>query len=160
MNWALNVYPLLRPGLSTLYDKMRGKTKPFQPIWVSVTLTQELLWFADKLTTLPGVHLMFSNAWTPSQADIVFYMDACLSGLAFWSPSSTRAFQSPVTDPSLGHIFFWEALAVVSALHWALTSLSPPPRRIAVYTDNSNSKRVHVSLLTTNDSLLSGRAAV
>jgi hypothetical protein len=25
INWCLNVYPLLRPGLSALYDKIRGK---------------------------------------------------------------------------------------------------------------------------------------
>jgi hypothetical protein len=46
MNWALNVYPLLRPGLSILYRKMAGKSHPHQLIWISVELCRELLWFA------------------------------------------------------------------------------------------------------------------
>ena len=28
LNWALNVYPLLQPALSGLYDKTAGKDKP------------------------------------------------------------------------------------------------------------------------------------
>jgi hypothetical protein len=29
VNWALNVYPLLRPGLSSVYEKMRCGSFPF-----------------------------------------------------------------------------------------------------------------------------------
>jgi hypothetical protein len=145
MNWALNVFPLLRPGLCTLFDKIRGKSRPFQLIWVSVTLTRELLWFADRATSLPPVHVMLSNAWDTTAANLVLYTDACLQGLAFWCPSLLRGFQYPSNDPSIDCIFFWEALAIVSALHWALTSSFPPPRCVLIYTDNSNS----VDLFTT-----------
>ena len=47
MNWALNTYPLLHPGMSYLYDKMSGKSQPHQLIWISVLLCQELIWFAN-----------------------------------------------------------------------------------------------------------------
>lgn len=30
INWSLNVYPLLHPGLSALYEKMAGKTESSQ----------------------------------------------------------------------------------------------------------------------------------
>lgn len=43
MNWSLNAYPLLRPGMSTLYKKMSGKTNGHQQISVSKALCQELV---------------------------------------------------------------------------------------------------------------------
>jgi hypothetical protein len=35
LNWALNVYPLLRPGLSALYAKTAGKLEQRALIWVN-----------------------------------------------------------------------------------------------------------------------------
>jgi len=46
MNWALNAYPLLWPGMSSLYHKMSGKVHAHQLIWVSISLCHELTWFA------------------------------------------------------------------------------------------------------------------
>ena len=37
-NWSFNVYPLLHPGLSIMYNKMASKSKLHQLIWVSVSL--------------------------------------------------------------------------------------------------------------------------
>ncbi|KZV91664.1 hypothetical protein EXIGLDRAFT_574399, partial [Exidia glandulosa HHB12029] len=63
-------------------------------------------------------------------------------------------------------IFFFEALAVCSVLKWAST-LSPPPRRLAVFTDSDNTvamnntlkcKRAYNSiLLRTCDILISSK---
>ena len=75
MNWALNANPLLRPGLSMLYNKMSmlynkmsmlynkmsGKSHPHQLIWVSVSLCRELNWFANRLEGSDGVHMMTSR---------------------------------------------------------------------------------------------------
>jgi hypothetical protein len=146
MNWSLNVYPLLRPGLSTLYDKMCGKSRPFQLVWVSVALCRELQWFVDKVSTLPGVHFMTSNAWHPDDADVILYSDACLTGLAFWCPTMSCGFQHALSTSSVDHIFFYEALAVVSALHWVLTDSSASPRCVLIYTDNTNSVDLFTSL--------------
>ena len=35
LNWALNVYPMLRPGLSVLYAKMAGKQHQHALLWVN-----------------------------------------------------------------------------------------------------------------------------
>jgi hypothetical protein len=43
MNWALNAYPLLCPGLSVLYEKMSGISNTHILIQVSVALCKELL---------------------------------------------------------------------------------------------------------------------
>lgn len=162
MNWALNTDPLLRPGLSAMYAKMAEKAHSQQPVWVSVTLSRELNWFADRLESSEGIHLLSAREWGPQDADITLYTDACPEGLAYWSPAQLRGFQHLVIWGDSG-IFFLEALAVVSALHWALTTPDSPPSRVAIYTDNSNTvdmfnslraDAVHNPLLTTVVDLL------
>jgi hypothetical protein len=94
MNWALNAFPLLRPGLSMLYHKMSGKSHPHQLVWVSVMLCRELTWFADRVEMSDGVHLLDSRAWGESDADLVLYCDACPGGLAFWCPAMNSGFST------------------------------------------------------------------
>jgi hypothetical protein len=110
MNWALNVYPLLRPGMSSLYDKMSGKAHAHQPIWVSVALCRELLWFADRMENSDGIHIMSSREWGKNDADINLFCDACSLGLGFWFPAGNVGFQHALAPgtPSPG-IFFYEA---------------------------------------------------
>ncbi|PPQ75847.1 hypothetical protein CVT26_001223 [Gymnopilus dilepis] len=43
INWALNVYPLLRPGLCTLYEKRKGETGASAVLRVGVQLGRELM---------------------------------------------------------------------------------------------------------------------
>jgi len=140
MNWALNAYPLLRPGLSLLYDKMSGKSNAHQLIWVSVSLSRELSWFADRMEISDGVHIMTSRGWGKNDADLNLFCDACPAGMAFWCPARNVGFQHALTADSAPHgIFYYEALAVVSALHWAVFNTPLRPRlRIAIYSDNSN----------------------
>lgn len=61
MNWALNAYPLLRPGMSSLYHKMSDKVHAHQLIWVSVSLCCELTWFAGRMEQSDGIHIMSSR---------------------------------------------------------------------------------------------------
>jgi hypothetical protein len=163
MNWALNAYPLLRPALSTLYSKIAGKNNPHQLVWVSVTLCRELHWFVEHVLESDGVHLLQSVEWDPLTADLVFFTDACPFGLAFWSPNLMKGFQA--FTPSDSHqIFFLEAYAITSALSYATSQMSPPPRRVVIYTDSSNTvdlfNTLHASpdynplLLTAVDSVL------
>ena len=35
MNWAFNVWPLLKPALNRLYPKIAGKDRPLTKIWVN-----------------------------------------------------------------------------------------------------------------------------
>ncbi|KAG0701877.1 hypothetical protein DFH29DRAFT_805771 [Suillus ampliporus] len=49
LNWALNVYPLLCPGLSALYAKMAGKLEKKALIWVNNDVTWELMWVTNHL---------------------------------------------------------------------------------------------------------------
>jgi len=140
MNWALNAYPLLRPGLSMLYNKMSGKSNAHQLIWVSVSLCRELSWFADRVEGSDGVHIMTSHRWGRNDAEYNLFCDACPIGLAFWFPAADFGFQHALSPdvPSPG-IFFHESLAVVSALSWFIHNV-PLRRRmwIAIYSDNLN----------------------
>ncbi|TFY71099.1 hypothetical protein EVG20_g1905 [Dentipellis fragilis] len=64
VQWALNVYPLLRPGLSVMYDKMRGKANPHALIEVSVTLRCELTWLADHVENSSGIFMLHQEKST------------------------------------------------------------------------------------------------
>ena len=140
MNWALNAYPLLRPGLSMLYNKMSRKSNAHQLIWVSVSLCRELSWFADRVEGSDGVHIMTSHGWGRNDAEYNLFCDACPIGLAFWFPAADFGFQHALSPdvPSPG-IFFHESLAVVSALSWFIHNVPLRPcMRIAIYSDNLN----------------------
>ncbi|KIY43016.1 hypothetical protein FISHEDRAFT_78924 [Fistulina hepatica ATCC 64428] len=143
VNWALNVYPLLRPGLNTLYAKMRNKKHPLQAVWISKALCGEILWLAKHLETSDGVYIIKSRHWNTKSADLVVFTDACKSGMSLYFPSTESGFQCRTDDVSLprgisrDHIFYFEALAVVSAIVKAL-SVRVPPRRLLVWTDNTN----------------------
>lgn len=146
VNWALNVYPLLRPSLCALYKKMAGKTKSFAEIYVNKAVCQELLWAANHLTSCDGVYFISSTDWSAEDADMLLLTDACLFGMGFWSPHLLLAFQTRINTAISRPIFYWEAYTVVSALHWALHSSSPPPRRVLIYCDNMNTVNLFSSL--------------
>jgi hypothetical protein len=148
MNWALNAYPLLHPGLSMLYNKMSRKSNAHQLIWVSVSLCRELSWFTDRVESSDGVHIMTSHGWGRNDAKYNLFCDACPIGLAFWFPAADFGFQHALSPyvPSPG-IFFHESLAVVSALSWFIHNIPLHPRmRIAIYSDNSNTVDMFNSL--------------
>src|SRR5260370_26721442 len=46
-NWALNVFPLLKPALNSSYDKVAGCSFLSAPIFLNKQTTEALLWFAD-----------------------------------------------------------------------------------------------------------------
>ncbi|KIY49597.1 hypothetical protein FISHEDRAFT_72909 [Fistulina hepatica ATCC 64428] len=154
VNWALNVHPLFKPGLSTLYAKIRGKEQTYLAIWVSVRLCRELLWIAEHLVSSHGVRMLKSRTWTASQADLVIYTDVSKEGLAYYIPSLDIAFQCHshlVKLPrgvSRSHIFYYEALAVVAAIVQVLQPTAPTPQRLAIWTDNTNTVDMFDSLHT------------
>ena len=86
-NWALNVYPLLKPALSNIYAKM-GHSKPDKPLtklYVNNSIRSDLLWAINHIRRLPGTCVLQSLDWDPDNADLIVYCDASLDGLGYLS---------------------------------------------------------------------------
>ena len=98
------------------------------------------------MDSLNGVHLFEDVDWNQSQADVVAYSDACLSSLGFFFESSRTGFQCLVPQhPPKDSIFYFEALAVVSVVD-AATRMREIPRRLLIYSDNTNTVNIFHSL--------------
>jgi hypothetical protein len=146
INWSLNAYPLLRPALSAVYNKMSGKTQQHQPVWINQSIVNELSWFTRHVEASDGVLMLDSIEWSEEDADLTLYSDACGFGMGFWAPRLLTGFQCPIppsNDPP--RIFFDEALAVVSALDYACR-LTTVPHRVAIFSDNTNTVDMFNSL--------------
>jgi hypothetical protein len=137
-NWALNVYPLLRPALNNVYAKMIGKGYKDQRIHINNAVRDDLTWAITHIESSEGVHLFRSFNWTPSSADFTIYCDACPDGMGFWYPVSKDGYHAPtpVKTPS-NVIFYFEALCVLSALI-NVQQKAPRGSKILIYTDNTN----------------------
>ncbi|KAJ2923690.1 hypothetical protein H1R20_g13411, partial [Candolleomyces eurysporus] len=48
-NWALNVYPWLRPALNRIYPKMSGKENPSTKVWINNAIRYDLTWALNHL---------------------------------------------------------------------------------------------------------------
>jgi hypothetical protein len=147
-NWALNVYPLLKPALANVYAKMSHSKpdKPLTKLYVNNAIRSDLLWAIDHLSRLPGTRVLQSLDWDPDTADVVAYCDASLSGLGFWYPGLSAGFWSAIPeDPPRGTIFYLEALSVLSAIIHS-TSFGFPVNKLVVYTDNLNTVQIFNSL--------------
>jgi hypothetical protein len=146
VNWSLNVFPLLKPGLSNCYAKMTGKVRPKAQLYVGKRMCEDLMWLIRHLRAAPGVFVYKTLTWEPADADLTIYCDASSDGLGIFIPSMRLALRSGIPcQPPSDHIFFFEALTVCSALHWAASSDSFI-RRLAIFTDNSNTVDIYSSL--------------
>jgi hypothetical protein len=153
MNWCFNVYPLLRPALSNVYDKLRSKSNPAGSVWINNAVRDDLRWALDKIRHSSGRHLLDSIAWSSSDATYTVYCDACPTGMGFWYPALHIAFYSPTPDDDLdglvdrnGLIFYFEALCVLCALLDACTYNTESPGRFVIYTDSLNTVNIFSSL--------------
>ncbi|KAJ7125748.1 hypothetical protein C8R43DRAFT_1135075 [Mycena crocata] len=168
MNWSFNMYFLLRPSLSNIYNKMADKSLPHAGIYINAAIKSDLTWFLGHLRASNGVLLFDSLDWNPiTEADLTIYCDASLRlGMGFWIPELLLGFYSPVPGaPPAETIFFFEALCVVSALRWfCLYSLGSLPRtrrlRVTIFTDNQNTVNIFNSLCATPNYNLLLRTAV
>jgi hypothetical protein len=150
INWALNVFPLLKPGLSAVYAKTAGKERDFATIRVNAPVVRELDWVARRVNSSSGVHLLKAVEWDPRSANcgaLTVFTDASALGLAYFIPSLQLAFQCPrPSDIASEHIFFSEALAVCSVFHYVNTITHLLTHRLVVYSDNSNTVDIFNSL--------------
>ena len=147
-NWALNVYPLLKPALANVYAKMSHSKpdKPLTKLYVNNAIRSDLLWAVDHITKLPGTRVFQSVDWDPDTADLVAYCDASLDGLGYWFPGLSAGYWSPIPeDPPKDTIFYFEALSVLSAILHS-TSLGFTVNKLVIYTDNMNTVQMFNSL--------------
>ncbi|KAJ3872417.1 hypothetical protein F5051DRAFT_296407, partial [Lentinula edodes] len=63
MNWSFNVFPLLRPSLSNVYEKMKGKTNANASIHLNEVVKDDLHWFVKHITNANGVLLFEGMDW-------------------------------------------------------------------------------------------------
>lgn len=148
LNWALNVYPLLRPALCGLYAKTAGKLYARALMWVNRDIERELDWAIRHLLVSDGVFFLKSEAWTSGPLDSAFhvYCDASLVGMAFWFPSVNVGFQARISaGQPTNTIFYFEALTVCSAILEA-SSFLPHGARLAVFSDNLNTVQLFNTL--------------
>ena len=145
-NWALNVFPLLRPALNNIYAKMGGKQKREQRIYINNVVRDDLMWAINHIKCSDGVHLVKSITWTPASADVIIYCDACPDGMGFWYPVSKDGYYAPtpVNAPS-NAIYYFESLCVLSAIHHVQTK-ALRGSKILIYTDNANTVDMFHSL--------------
>ena len=153
LNWCFNVYPLLRPALCNVYDKLRNKTNPAASIWINNAVREDLRWALEKIRGSPGCYLLNSVDWTANDASYTIYCDACPAGLGFWYPDLNLAFYAPTPLDDLqgladrnGLIFYFEALCVLCALRDACTHHAQPSGRFLIYTDSLNTVDLFSSL--------------
>jgi hypothetical protein len=153
MQWAVNAYPLLRPAVTPLYDKMAGKTQKKAYVMINKEVRVALGWFVERLATTDGVSILDAEEWGHEEADLVIYCDASTGargqgkpGLGFWVPARRLGFYADGAVPyppnlrlneETGSIFYLEALTVLSAIFWVGT-LARKPHRLLVYTDSMN----------------------
>ena len=148
MNWALNVYPRIRPALNNFYPKLRGRRDSTSLIWVNNSIRDDFIWAMKILRRYSGVRLLKSIYWGIDEATLTIFCDACPEGMGFWYPDLGIAFYSQTPQhehPDL--IFYFEALCVHSALFDAhRRTASIGSGRFLIYTDNSNTVDIFNSL--------------
>lgn len=103
INWALNVYPRLRPALSALYAKITGKSCTFASICINNNVCQELAWFTNHIKHSDGVHFLKSGSgfwvntsvtsahflWVPPKMPFSF-LKHLLYAAKFYSPNLSK----------------------------------------------------------------------
>ena len=145
VNWSLNVYPLLRPALNNVYDKLKGKSQEAR-VWVNNAIKEDLRWAREKIDESDGVRLLKSLSWDLNTATCVAKTDACPQGFAFWYQDLNIGFatSTPAQTPS-NQITFYECLAVLSVLEDARLRF-PSESKILIYSDNFSTVAMFNSL--------------
>jgi hypothetical protein len=143
VNWSLNVYPQLKPGLSNCYAKIAGKVKPKAQLYVGKQMCEDLMWLIRHLHATTGIYMYKSLAWFPEYADLTLYCNMSSNGLGFYIPSMGLALCLDI--PCHPHIFFLKGLTVCSALHW-VASTDTFVCHLDIFMDNSNTINIFSSL--------------
>jgi hypothetical protein len=134
ISWGFNSMPLGRFALQSLYEKTGGKTERFLKIHLNKENQEDLRWLIKYFESSNGVLVLKSSTWSAPQADSLFFVDACPTGIGVWEPGTRSAYYHKLPLPSR-HIFWAELLAVMAAIDLGINAGSG---RIYVHTDNKN----------------------
>jgi len=146
INWGLNAYPLLRPALQPAYAKISGKQISRAQVYLNRTVICHFNWLADTIDISDGVHILDTEEWGISDADLITYMDVSLTGLGSTALTLKLGFCSSIPAHSpLMTIFYFEAMATASAILWA-SGLEPGIPRLLIFTDSLNCVEMFNSL--------------
>jgi len=154
LNWGLNVFPSLRPGLCNVYAKLAttSRNNPFTSLYINNAIRSDLTWAADHLASMSGIYILKSLDWELKDADMYAYCDASLTGMGIYFPKTNEGLFAPVPESApKGRIFYFEALTVLSALHIAITDGERSGMKIVLYTDNFNTVEIFNSLAAQPD---------
>jgi hypothetical protein len=142
INWALNVFPLLKLGLSNVYDKISGKTKSHAMIYVSKGVVDDLRWLYDHVEASYRIRVFEATDWSIDQVDYTAYGDASTMGMGYYFVETKCGYQSHLPlNPPKDVIFYFEALTILAVvenvcLHTWL------PKRLVVFSENSNTVNI------------------
>ena len=90
-------------------------------VYVNRAIIHHFNWLADTIDVLDGINMLDVEEWGITDADLITYTDASLTGLIFTTPSLKLGFCSSIPRHSpLTTIFYFKALAITSAILWAL----------------------------------------
>ncbi|XP_006460711.1 hypothetical protein AGABI2DRAFT_142862 [Agaricus bisporus var. bisporus H97] len=144
MNWAFNVYPLLRPSLSHLYSKIAPLRRGRAQVHMNRAISRELEWAKNHIKSSPGVLLLKHLDWVTVDADFTIFCDACEFGLEFWFPYLNEGFWGYAPSDTSNDIYFREALCVAAALENVSHRMTDAS--VVIYTDNQATFDVFSSL--------------
>ncbi|EGG12743.1 uncharacterized protein MELLADRAFT_86999 [Melampsora larici-populina 98AG31] len=116
-------------GYSVDCNSMRNAHIPLNRLNV-----KDLNWLANALESWPGRKVLKHLHWSLTEADCMFFTDACPTGFGFWQPSNGRAWHCSLPPPSRNS--YWaELLVVVSAIKMAVDFKAS---RTAIFTDSES----------------------
>ncbi|OCH92259.1 hypothetical protein OBBRIDRAFT_824852 [Obba rivulosa] len=149
INWAFQVFPLLKPALNTIFAKMEGLDKPNHRVDLDPRIMADFSWMLRHLRHLKG-HKFGADEWMPTDLT----PDDNTSQVAFVHAAFVHA-----SPPAIGiyfpwmhlgyfcdlpaqfterDIIFWNALAVCCAVHAAARRrVLQRIRRAGVFSDNT-----------------------
>lgn len=169
LNWALNILPLARAGLNSSYQRIRTPPKrqeshskapkprgPHTRIYHNHSTVHDLLWFASRLESCSGVHIIRSQLWPPQSAQRTAFVDACLDGLGIFLPPR-GSWEQPIAlfcrlegDPIYSDILHNEMLAILCALLYFANHLEQDLSRILIHSDSLDSVNIFHSFSTSS----------
>ena len=132
MNWAMNVYPRLRPALNNFYPKLRGHCDSTSLIWVNNNIQEDFSWAVKILESSSGIRLLKLVTWDSNDATLTIFCNACPKGMGFWYPDLDIAFYSPhrvmstltlfsTSKPSASTLLY---LMLINGPHWDKMGIS------------------------------------
>ncbi|KAF8985854.1 hypothetical protein BDQ17DRAFT_1259984, partial [Cyathus striatus] len=150
VNWALNVFPLLKPGLCSVYLKIAGKSHPYECLYLNNDICTDLCWLITHLHVSHELLILEDILLSPSSVDTVLHVDVSLEGIGIWDSANHDGlhFIFPPCVPQQD-IFVFEVFAVVCAIH-LLIQCTSPTCTVIIYSNSENTVALFNSLRASN----------